>query len=99
EFFISSTLKSFGDIRHDRYCSSSDLLLETEILSKIPQGTDFVNRLHQLSGPLPSFDIFEPLDLSHCFNHISRIYLVTRTNLGLWTLDLGPWTLNSIIPS
>src|SRR5262249_17025755 len=85
---IAITLESFGDVRHDRDRSSSNLIPKGIISEKLLFTSHLIHRAIQLPSFLPRLDVLKPLNRTH-----GREFLTWNLELGTWNLEPGTWNL------
>lgn len=64
---LGAALKALGDVAHDRYRRSLNLVAQAEVLRKRSFPRMLVHVVRQFAGVLPHVEVFEALDCCHWF--------------------------------
>src|SRR5437867_6633817 len=89
-----ASLETFGNVRHYRYCSAPNLILQPKVTSKVSEAGCFTDLPRELTSSLPCNEIFESFYL---FWHI--VSFCSERNCLLITHDSLLITSRSISPS
>jgi hypothetical protein len=65
ELHISTALETFRDVAHHGNACTTNLIAQTKVTIKAGLCAMGINRIGQLSGSLPSFNVFKASDCSH----------------------------------